>query len=185
MTGQRADARRNYARILAVAEAEVAERGAAASLEHIARTAKVGSATVRRHFPNRRALMEAVFQERIEALCGQARALEEAEDGRAALLTWLRELIAYAVSARGLADTLAYEPPSETSDGCGATLEAACAPLLRRAQRDGAVPAGVTAHDLVTLVVGIALATEHHEEPGAQAERLFGVAVAGVSPGGG
>ncbi|EFL01676.1 LOW QUALITY PROTEIN: TetR family transcriptional regulator, partial [Streptomyces sp. SPB78] len=83
MTGQRADARRNYARILAVAEAEVAERGADASLEHIARTAGVGSATVRRHFPNRRALLEAVFHERIEALRVRAEALTEAEDSRA------------------------------------------------------------------------------------------------------
>ncbi|WP_431035629.1 TetR/AcrR family transcriptional regulator [Streptomyces sp. P6-2-1] len=185
MTGQRADARRNHARILAVAEAEVAARGAEASLEHIARTAGVGSATVRRHFPNRRALLEAVFRERIEALHGRARTLAEAEDSRAALLTWLHELIAYAVSARGFADTLTYEPPSDTPGGCAATLEAACAPLLRRAQRDGAVATGVTVHDLVTLGVGIALATEHHGDPEAQAERLFGVVVEGVSPGGG
>ena len=57
---QRADARRNYARILAVAEEEVATHGAGASLEQIARAAGVGSATVRRHFPTRRALLEAV-----------------------------------------------------------------------------------------------------------------------------
>lgn len=36
---QRADARRNYTRILAVAEEEVATHGADASLEQIARTA--------------------------------------------------------------------------------------------------------------------------------------------------
>ncbi|MFI9429217.1 TetR/AcrR family transcriptional regulator, partial [Streptomyces achromogenes] len=50
MTGQRSDARRNYQRILAVAEAEVAAHGAEASQEQIARAAGVGSATVRRHF---------------------------------------------------------------------------------------------------------------------------------------
>ncbi|MBK3582736.1 helix-turn-helix transcriptional regulator, partial [Streptomyces sp. MBT57] len=72
MTGQRSDARRNYSRILAVAEAEVARHGAAASLEQVARTAGVGSATVRRHFPTRQALLEAVFQERIQALCERA-----------------------------------------------------------------------------------------------------------------
>ena len=43
---KRADARRNHARILEVAEAEVAEHGANASLEQIARVAGVGSATV-------------------------------------------------------------------------------------------------------------------------------------------
>lgn len=72
---QRADARRNYARILEVAEAEVAAHGANASLEQIARTAGVGSATVRRHFPTRHALLEAVSRERIALLAARAQEL--------------------------------------------------------------------------------------------------------------
>ncbi len=111
MTGQRSDARRNYQRILAVAEAEVAAHGAEASQEQIARTAGVGSATVRRHFPTRRALLEAVFQERIEGLCERAHRLSAAEDGRTALLEWLHAFVLYAVSARGFAHVLSYEPP--------------------------------------------------------------------------
>ncbi|MEU0297486.1 helix-turn-helix domain-containing protein, partial [Streptomyces microflavus] len=181
MTGQRSDARRNYSRILAVAEAEVARHGAAASLEQVARTAGVGSATVRRHFPTRQALLEAVFQERIQALCERADQLSRADDSRAALLDWLHDLVRYAVSARGLADVLTYEPPTdvpaaEPADAqarhsCGAVLESAAAPLLRRALREEAVRPGVTFHDLLTLAVGIALATEHHAEPAVQADR--------------
>lgn len=187
MTGQRADARRNYSRILAVAEAEVARHGAAASLEQVARTAGVGSATVRRHFPTRQALLEAVFQERIQALARRAEELSRTEDSRAALLDWLRDFVEYAVSARGFADALTYEPPTDTPAGdvphsCGAVLDSAAAPLLRRALRDGTVRPGVTFHDLITLVVGIALATEHHAEPSAQAGRLFTLAVEGLSP---
>ena len=86
---QRADARRNYARILAVAEEEVAAHGADASLEQIARTAGVGSATVRRHFPSRHALLEAVFRQQVDALAARARELAEPRDARAALLDWL------------------------------------------------------------------------------------------------
>ncbi|MFE2374254.1 TetR/AcrR family transcriptional regulator [Streptomyces sp. NPDC059398] len=184
MTGQRADARRNYQRILAVAEAEVAAHGADASLEQIARTAGVGSATVRRHFPTRRALLDAVFQERIEKLCAHARQLIGSDDSRAALLDWLQGLVAYAVSARGLADTLTYEPPTDepATHSCGNALEEAGTPLLQHAIRDGAVEPGVTFHDLLTLSVGIALATEHHSRPAAQADRLFRLAVEGVSP---
>ncbi|NEA11679.1 helix-turn-helix transcriptional regulator, partial [Streptomyces sp. SID10692] len=128
MTGQRADARRNYSRILAVAEAEVARHGAAASLEQVARTAGVGSATVRRHFPTRQALLEAVFQERVQALCRRADDLGRSGDSRTALLEWLHDLLAYAVSARGLADALTYEPPTDrpaegaAPDSCGALL---------------------------------------------------------------
>ncbi|MYT69631.1 MULTISPECIES: TetR/AcrR family transcriptional regulator [unclassified Streptomyces] len=185
MTGQRSDARRNYQRILAVAEAEVAAHGVDASQEKIARIAGVGSATVRRHFPTRQALLEAVFQERIAALCERADRLRVTEDSRTALLEWLHDLVLYAVSARGFAHVLSYEPPTESpsSNGCGSRIEAAGTPLLQRAIDDKAVASHVTFHDLLTLSVGIALATEHHEDPGFQADRLFHLAVEGLSPG--
>ncbi|NUP25725.1 MAG: TetR/AcrR family transcriptional regulator [Nocardia sp.] len=182
---RRADARRNYSRILAVAEAEVAAHGAGASLEQIARTAGVGSATVRRHFPTRHALLEAVSRERIEMLRVRAHDLVAAPDSRGALLEWLSDLVDYCVSARGLAAALSYDgaevdPVHENT--CAATMREAAEPLVRRAARDGTVAADTTAGDLITLIVGIALATEHFPDPAAQANRLFRLAVAGLSP---
>jgi AcrR family transcriptional regulator len=184
MTVQRADARRNYARILAVAEEEVAAHGADASLEQIARTAGVGSATVRRHFPGRRALLEAVFSERIEALCARAAELAGAADARAALLDWLGALTTYAASARGMADALVQDgmDDPEHVNACSVKLTGAADPLLRHATRAGAVAPGVTTADLITLVTGIVLATEHHPDPAAEAHRLLGLTMEGVSP---
>ncbi|GLU48368.1 TetR/AcrR family transcriptional regulator [Nocardiopsis ansamitocini] len=182
---QRADARRNYARILAVAEEEVAAQGAGASLEQIARIAGVGSATVRRHFPTRRALLEAVSHQRIEALCVRARELTGTGDSRAVLLEWLGDVVAYCVSARGLAAALVYDgavPDPLHENTCAAMMEEAGAPLLRAAVQDGAVTAGITVPDLITLVVGIVLATEHRPDPAVEADRLFRLAVAGLSP---
>ncbi|MEV5016473.1 TetR/AcrR family transcriptional regulator [Streptomyces sp. NPDC053780] len=181
---QRADARRNYARILSVAEQEVAEHGADASLERIARIAGVGSATVRRHFPGRRALLEAVFAERIEALRVCAVEAAEAEDARTALLDWLRALTEYAASARGMADALAQDRLVEPEhvNACTAKLGGAVEPLLRRAAAEGVVAPGVTPTDLLTLVTGIALATEHHADPAAEARRLLALTVEGLSP---
>ncbi|RFU86487.1 TetR/AcrR family transcriptional regulator [Streptomyces triticagri] len=182
---QRADARRNYARILAVAEEEVAAHGSGASLEQIARTAGVGSATVRRHFPTRHALLEAVSRTRVEALGERARELTGKGDSRDALVAWLSEVVAYSVAARGLAAALAYDSSgSDPAHGnaCSATLEEAAGPLLDLAVQDGAVAADVTVSDLITLVVGIALATEHHHDPAARADRLFRLTVAGLSP---
>ncbi len=139
---------------------------------------------MRRHFPTRQALLEAVFQQRIESLCGRARQLLEADDSRSALLDWLHDLVGYAVSARGLADALAYAPPTNEPDphSCGNALEAAGARLPRRAIRDKAVKPDITFHDLLTLAVGIALATERQSDPAAQADRLFHLAVEGLSP---
>lgn len=181
MTGQRSDARRNYAHILAVAEAEVAAQGAQASLERIARVAGVGSATVRRHFPTRKALLDAVFKQRVHVLCERG-TLQDEHDSRTALVEWLHELLAYSLAARGLADVLSYEPLQDevTQDSCGAVIGAAGASLLSRAVDDRAVRADITVDDLLTLIVGIALATENYTDPKAQAERAFRIAVAGL-----
>ncbi|GAA3093258.1 AcrR family transcriptional regulator [Kribbella aluminosa] len=178
---QRADARRNYARVLAVAADEVAAHGAGASLEQIARTAGVGSATVRRHFPTRRALLEAVSRQRIEALCVRALDLINNRDSRGALVDWLSEVVAYCVTARGLAEALAYDGDVH-KNSCSAALEDAAAPLLQRAAQDGMVSKDLTVEDLITFAVGIALATAHYPDPAAQADRLFRLAVAGLSP---
>jgi AcrR family transcriptional regulator len=87
----RADAQRNYDRILAAAGAAIARDGADASLEKIARRAGVGSATLHRHFPSRQALLEAVFRAKVEALCHKARSLTTDPDPGVALVTWLRQ----------------------------------------------------------------------------------------------
>ncbi|RKT84597.1 regulatory protein, tetR family [Saccharopolyspora antimicrobica] len=179
--GQRADARRNYARILAVAEQEVAAHGPEASLEQIARIAGVGSATVRRHFPSRQALLEAVSEKRIEALRLRAEDLAGEQNSRDALLTWLSEVVAYCVSARGLAAALAYDE-DPTQNGCAAALEEAGRDLLARAARDGAVAPDVTVADLLSLIVGIVLISQYAPDPEARADRLFQLAVAGLSP---
>ncbi|MFJ6699381.1 TetR/AcrR family transcriptional regulator [Streptomyces sp. NPDC091272] len=186
MAARRADARRNYARILAAAVEEVALHGADASLEQIARTAEVGSATVRRHFPSRPALLEAVFHERIETLDVRARELLDTSDARAALLEWLTDLTVYAASARGLAAALtggaADVHHAAHDNACTKRLAQAGGPLLARAAEENAVAPGVSIGDLLTLVAGIALATEHHPGPVGEAQRLLGLAVQGLSP---
>ncbi|MFD7155544.1 TetR/AcrR family transcriptional regulator [Kribbella sp. NPDC059898] len=181
MVEQRADARRNYARVLSVAEQEVATHGPSASLEQIARIAGVGSATVRRHFPTRRALLEAVSRQRIAALCARAEELSTSDDSRAALLDWLSDVVDYCVSARGLAEALAYDGDTH-NNSCSKALEHAAGPLLQRAVHERLVAADVTVEDLITLAVGLALATEHYPTPAVQANRLLQLTVNGLSP---
>ncbi|RAO44589.1 hypothetical protein GAR06_03912 [Micromonospora saelicesensis] len=186
MSSQRADARRNYARLLAVAEQEIAVHGADASLEQIARIAGVGSATVRRHFPSRHALLDAVFRRVIESLGARARELSGAADARAALLDWLAAVNGNVATIRGLAIALTRDctaSPTEAHEHCAtAQLTEAGEPLVRRAATAGAVAPDVTITDLLALITGIALATEHHPDPAASATRLLDLAVAGVSP---
>lgn len=179
---QRSDAQRNYARILAVAGQQVAARGADVSFEQIARAAGVGSATVRRHFPSRRALLDAVFRERVEALDARARELATDEDARTALLDWLAALAEHAASARGIAIVLTRDEANADQDYACARVTAAGEPLLRRAIDAGVVPDKVTSADLLTLITGIVLATEHHQDPTAEVDRLLALTVRGISP---
>ena len=72
----RADARKNYSHLLAVARDVVTEHGADASMRDIARRANVGLATLFRHFPTREALFEALLRTNADALTQQAAELE-------------------------------------------------------------------------------------------------------------
>ncbi|MFI5934685.1 TetR/AcrR family transcriptional regulator [Actinoplanes sp. NPDC051494] len=178
----RADARRNYARLLEVAAEAVAVQGADVSLEQIGRTAGVGSGTVRRHFPTRRALLEAVFQEKVEALCDQARDLAGAADPRAALLEWAGAVTASAATFRGLAFALIQDhSPPEAHCSTGRLTQAGD-PLVRRAAAAGVLTPGVTVTDVLSLVTGIALATEGRPGAAAEAHRLLVLVMAGISP---
>ncbi|MDO3684892.1 TetR/AcrR family transcriptional regulator [Micromonospora sp. C28ISP2-4] len=176
----RADARRNYELLLAVAAEAVAEHGADASLEQIARTAGVGSGTVRRHFPTRHALLEAVFRERIDALCARAGELAGEPDPRAALVEFLVEITRAAATIRGLAEAL-NRGRTESVYCASDQLAEAGEPLVRRAAEAGVLAPDVTFADLSTLATGIALATENDPDPGTTATRLLSLAMTGFT----
>jgi AcrR family transcriptional regulator len=57
----RADAQRNRERILEVAKQVFTRRGAEASMDEIAKRAKIGPGTLYRHFPARDELLAAVY----------------------------------------------------------------------------------------------------------------------------
>src|SRR5260370_4133101 len=76
----RADARRNRARVLEVAQAVFATEGLAVPIDEIARRAGVGAGTVYRHFPTKEALFEAIVISRVERLTEEGGSLASAED---------------------------------------------------------------------------------------------------------
>ena len=68
----RADARRNYERLVEAARKVFADQGGDASIEAIAMQAGVGVGTLYRHFPKRIDLVEAVYRDDVDALVGSA-----------------------------------------------------------------------------------------------------------------
>jgi AcrR family transcriptional regulator len=169
----RADARRNRDRLVAVAGEVVAEQGAEASLEEIARRAGVGSATLHRHFPSRLALLDAVFAERVAVLCDLGESLLAAPTPGDALVRWLGEVARHAVRNRGLATSLL----KGTGESSHARILAAGQALVTRAQDTGAIRRDVSTGELLALVNGVALAAGEDEE---LADRLLTLAVEGL-----
>jgi len=176
---QRADARRNDAQLLDAARAAFAEHGADASLDDIARRAGVGIGTLYRHFPTRQALLEAVFGDRVEALCAEARDLLGAPSPGAALATWLRAVVGHITLYRGLAAALApiLDKEAEPASSWHGAIRAAGAALLARAQQSGVVRPDVGVADLLKLANAIAVATEQTPEG---ADRLLSLVMDGL-----
>src|SRR5439155_11532449 len=102
---RRADALRNYEKVLSAAREAFAERGAATSLEEIARRADVGIGTLYRNFPNRQALLEAVYVGEVDDLCRSAAELNELPPWDA-FAAWVNRLVGYLATKQALAQEL-------------------------------------------------------------------------------
>jgi AcrR family transcriptional regulator len=179
----RADAQRNRDRLLAAAETALNAHGATASLDDIAKAAGVGNATLYRHFPTRAVLIEAVYDQRIGALCGAAAELAKDREPAATLREWLLAVVEHITDSRMLADAFAatYEGPAGTEPPQfaawhGALYEAA-APLLDAARAAGAIRPDLSVAELLALTTAVARAGDP-----AQAGRFLDVLLEGIIP---
>lgn len=154
---KRADARRNYEKVLAAAREAFAEGGESTALEEIARRAGVGIGTLYRHFPNRQALLEALYVNEVDSVCRSAAELDGGDPWED-LNGWFERLMGYFATKRALAHELLnyLDQDAALFKTCRASLYAAGEPLLKRAQDAGAVRADVEFPEVMQLVFGIA-----------------------------
>ena len=180
---KRADARRNYDRLIAAATAAFAERGADdVSLEEIARRAGVGIGTLYRHFPARQALLEAVYKEQVDGLDALAAKLLAAEAPGVALAEWMRAFVAFGKTKRSLSSALVATigKDSELMSSCSMILRSCTESLLSRAQEAGEARTDVQAADIFRLSHGLIMATEAAPSDPGQPDRLLGLIIDGV-----
>jgi AcrR family transcriptional regulator len=182
---QRADAQRNYARLLSAAMAAFTEHGADdTSLEEIARRAGVGIGTLYRHFPTRQSLLEAVYRDQVEALRARADELTGSDAPGEALAAWLRALMTFSSTKQSLTSALlaTIGKESDLLSACSKVIWDAAEILLKRAQQAGAVRADADARDLIRLVHAVNIATQRAPTDPGQSERLLGLILDGLRP---
>ncbi|MEU6823709.1 helix-turn-helix domain-containing protein [Streptomyces atriruber] len=172
----RADARKNRDHLLAVAGTAIAEQGVDVALRDIARRADVGLATLLRHFPTREALLDALLRTGFDELTAQACALETSSTPGDALVSWLRDAVAWTTRYRGATALMAaaiQDTESALHASCVA-LRAAGARLLTRAQAADVARNDIDGADLFALVAMLAwLGDQPALAP--RADRLFDV----------
>jgi AcrR family transcriptional regulator len=174
----RADARRNYDKLIAAGREAFTDEGSSASLEEIARRAGVGIGTLYRHFPSRQALLEAVYVEEVDGLCQSALEFSDLApwDG---LVAWLHRFVDYIATKQALSEELFtyIGRDSDVFARCHTMFYSAGEPLLQRAQEAGLVRRDTDITEVVRMVAGISKMTTSTPE---QIRRVLDIALDGL-----
>jgi AcrR family transcriptional regulator len=187
----RADAARKREQVVAAAGDELADLGVAAregapvhlSLDRVAARARVGIATLYRHFPTREALLDAVYRHELTRLCDAAPELAAGAPADEALLTWMNRYLDFVDSKRAMGADLRAMIASGavTQAETRARLAAAVAHFLTAGTAAGTFRSGIPPDDVVAAMAGavIAAAPEQQRE---QTQRLLALLVEGLRP---
>jgi AcrR family transcriptional regulator len=170
----RADAQRNRARVLEVAQGIFAAEGIGVPIAEIAKRAGVGIGTVYRQFPTKESLFAAIVQNKIDRLADEAASLADDARPDVAFFALLDRMVADSAQKRDLVDALAGAGVDVKSVAAASSrrLRVALGNLLRRAQAAGAVRRDVNVAELLALM---AATLEAARRTGTSSTRLFAV----------
>jgi AcrR family transcriptional regulator len=155
----RADARRNYERLVVAARRVFAEQGAGAPMEAIAREAGVGVGTLYRHFPKRIDVVEAVYRTVVDELVVSAEKAVANLDPWSAVEVFLRAFARYAEGKRTLLTELheAFEKNPELKLRSRERIDYAMDLVISRGQKAGVVRNDVEGRDVSQLVAPLCM----------------------------
>jgi AcrR family transcriptional regulator len=179
----RADAKRNYDRIVEVAREVFREQGYDASLDTVAKRAGVGPGTLYRHFPNRDALLDAIMQSWVDRVDEAAeKALTHEGSPRDLLLAWFEEyvrLISLHKGGPAKITSAMGDPDSPILTKCQ-VLTRASDRVVARLRQEGALKDGVESLQLCRLVGGVATVADQSELDDAAVRPLLEVVADGL-----
>ena len=179
----RADARRNYDRIVEVAREVFREQGYDASLDEVAKRAGVGPGTLYRHFPKRENLLDAIMQSWVDRVTETAdKALAHEGSDRDLLLHWFEDYVGLISQHKGGPAKLTSamgDPESPIRTKCQVLAEAN-GRVLDRLREDGALRDDVDAVQVCRLVGGVATVADNSELDAAAVRPLLEVVADGL-----
>lgn len=178
----RADAERNRIRLIDAAKSVFAERGGAASLEEVARTAGVGIGTLYRHFPTRDALIEAVYRNESDQLVSAASTLAASHPPVEALREWMRLFFRYMSVKHGmmeLLDSLTGGKSSLTA-ASGAATQRTIDFLVGNAIAAGDIGIGTEPIDLLRALAGMVQFGGGRDNEEAAAHAIIDIMISGL-----
>ena len=162
----RADAQRNYDRIIETARQVFREQGYDASLDLIAKKAGVGPGTLYRHFPSRDDLIDAVMQvwvDHVEQTA--AKALTHEGGPREVLMNWFEEYVRLISMHKGGPAKITGAMGDDASPirtKCQ-VLQAAGGRVLDQLRAEDALRAAVTPLQVARLVGGVATVADQSD----------------------
>lgn len=169
----REDARQNRQRVLDAAREVFTQRGLEVPMATVARRAGVGVATLYRHFPNRRALLTAVFDRQLAECASVVDAALADPDPWRAFRTAVERLGALQAAGHELAAAFAAELPGAFDLGTERhETERKLAELVRRAKTTGRLRADFRAEDLLLLLKAVSGVATSRAEAAAGSRRL-------------
>lgn len=180
----RADARRNYDKILVAARLAFADKGSDASLDDIAKRAGVGPGTLYRHFPTRDVLIDALMRDWVERIRADSReVIESGEPAEVALATWFAKFIGHIGLYRGAAAKVVSAMDDESSPiyrKCR-ILSAANAEVIAFAADAGVLRDGVDSAQVMRLVSGVAAVVDQAAMSTEDAEPMLAIILSGIT----
>jgi AcrR family transcriptional regulator len=179
----RADAQRNRARILEVAKQVFTRRGAEASMDEIAKRAKIGPGTLYRHFPSRDDLLAAVYICEVEKLAEAQRKLSAELPPVEALRAWMLVFIDYIAAKKIIAPALdaMVGGPSQVYQQSTRVMEEAANALASRAVASGDLRPDVDPMDMLRAIYGVSSAGSADDWP-VKARRFVEILIQGSRP---
>jgi AcrR family transcriptional regulator len=179
----RSDAQRNRERILEVARQVFTRRGADASMDEIAKRAKIGPGTLYRHFPTRDELLATVYITEVEKLAAAQKKLSAELPPIEALRAWLLVFIDYIAAKKIIAPALNAMAggPSRVFQQSGQVMEEAANSLASRAVASGDLRPDVDPMDLLRAIYGLSAAGSAEDWP-AKARTFVDILLQGSRP---